>query len=223
MTVEERLKEYIEATNKASLENAMRINAAAQVQTKVAIDIHTFETALMPVLVAWCIKGDGEHFQIWLNLLGDQRGEMLHSTIDVMKDGKLAFVVPPPYNELDIPPPDRASDIAVAVTTSMVKLGPMIDNGETRAIMQEDHKIEEALSSNPNNKVFLRNAVLLAKIWKYYDLDVKMVLGERMSELIDLDQFDIRGEWIGGSVAKEAPQLNKGQSQDYGNDAEYEI
>lgn len=216
--IQARYEEYIKEVNEQSLANVRRLNTTVAL-SPVKMPIERFETRLMGVVVAWCLKGDGEHFSLWLEALGDVNGNRLHSTIDVISEGELAFVVPPPYNELDIPLGERAEAINVTVSNSVSKLNGLIENGETRAILHEDTKIETALESRPDNVIYLRNIVLLAKIWKYYDLDVTQVLGEKMSKLINLDDYDIRGNWIGSAKAS---KVAKDEPEDYDED-EYEI
>ncbi len=181
------------------------------------ISIERFERYLMPVLAAWCIKGDAEFLHIWVDMITSENAQpRFNATIDVVKDGEVVFVVPPIYADYSISYGEDSAKVSKDVTDMVSEIGIRQLNGESLAVMTLDHKIGSMLDDFNNNVEHLKTYVLLGKIWKYYGLDVKQAIGERLAKLINFDDFDINGNFKtnGSPVTKQVEVKDEGSQDD---------
>lgn len=191
----------------------------------VTVSVDKFERLLMPVLAAWAIKGDGEFLHVWIDLLASSGGQPnLNATIDVVKEGKVLFVVPPIYLDYNISSDSDSAKVAKKVTDMVSEVNLRLQNGEARAVMTLDSTINGLLDDFSNNVEYLRSMVLLGKVWKHYDLNITQVLGEKLAGMINLDDFDMRGNLVSNTGIIENTQSVETGNDDGGsnnNEVEY--
>lgn len=138
-----------------------------------------FKNVLLPIIRRHVNRDPDVEIGLWLNV-----ADGLNRPIEVVSDtdrNEVLFVVPPAFN--DIPLSDRLPEGRfVTIEHLVMQQRDMIDNGDRRTALEIDKQLVDVLKPRPEDETKTAHILLLANIWKRYNLPLSEVLGNLASD-----------------------------------------
>jgi len=162
----------VEAGMESMLSAAQLINQTIVDRRRKIPEAH-FSTVLLPNIRKWVRNEPDAEPGYWLNV-----ADGLNAEIDVTDQaGNVLFVVPPPFHDIPTsvtPPTGKRFTTPHQLVVQQVT---MADNGDTRAVMDIEGGLADALMPRPEDELKVKYLKMYVQIYQRYELPMEELLG----------------------------------------------